>query len=326
MPFPSPSVHAWLAALALAALLSAPGASAEPFPARPLRIVLPVGPGSSGDTMTRFVAERLGAALGQPVVVENRPGAEGLIAMQSVLNAPADGYGMLVVSPSTVAGSLASKDAYDVQRDVRVLSYLYRSSVLLVSGRDSRFATVDQAMAQVRATPGAVSLADYGTTYRVAGLHLAQQGGLVFNQISYKGFPQASADVIGGTVELGLVDAGAALPLVRAGKLRALASTGTRRIAELPDVPTLRESGFPDYTAYGWVAFGVPRKTPEAVAQRLEKEVAAIARSPEYLKLLATFAGTEPMTLAGTEADRHLALESTRIRKVIESAPRQASR
>lgn len=312
--------RAMLAALAVTLGLCAGGVRAETFPSRPLRIVLLIGPGSSGDAVSRFVADKLGAALGQPVIVENRPGAEGLIAVQSVLSAPADGYSILLVTPSMLSGPLLNKAAnYDLQRDFRMVSFLYRNSALLVTGPQKPYADVKQALETVRATPGAVSLADYGNTYRVAGMLLAQQGGLAFNAVSYKGFSQASADVIGGAVDLGLLDAGASMPLVRAGKLRALASTATTRLPDLPAVPTLHETGFPGYEMYVWIGLAVRRQTDDATARRLEQAVAAITRSPAYLQFLTTFAGSEAMSVSGAQADQDLANESTRYRRAVEA-------
>ncbi|MBB2920000.1 Bug family tripartite tricarboxylate transporter substrate binding protein [Cupriavidus alkaliphilus] len=320
MPTKHPILRAWFMVIIVAWGFAASGVQAQAFPSRPLRIVLLIGPGSSGDAVARFVADKLGAALGQPVVIENRPGAEGLVAVQSVRNAPADGYSILLASPSMLSGPLLNKAAdYDLQRDFRMVSFLYRNSALLVTGRSTPFVSVGQAMAQARQQPGTVSLADYGNSYRIGGMLLAQQGGLAFNAVSYKGFSQASADVIGGTADLGLLDAGASMPLVRAGKLRALASTAKERLAGLPEVPTLQESGFAGYELYVWVALAVRRQTPDPVVRRLEQEVAAITHSPAFRQFLSTFSGTEPMPVSGVQADQELARESARYRGAVDA-------
>lgn len=318
MPTRRTFLHSWISAIALTMGLAAGVSQAQSFPSRPLRIALLIGPGSSGDAVARFVADKLGSALGQPVVIENRPGAEGLVAVQNVLNAPADGYSILLVSPSMLSGPLLNKAAgYDLQRDFRMLSFLYRNSALLVTGPGARFASVAQAMAQARERPGTVSLADYGNSYRVGGILLAQHGGLSFNPVSYKGFSQASSDVIGGTADLGLLDAGASMPLVRAGKLRALANTARVRLPGLLDVPTLHESGVTGYELYVWVALAVRRETPDPAVQRLEQEIATITRSAAFHQFLSSFAGTEPMPVSGAQADEEIARESTRYRKAI---------
>jgi tripartite-type tricarboxylate transporter receptor subunit TctC len=314
-------VRKLLTAVAIPAVLAcALPAHAETFPSRSVRIVLPIGPGSSGDTVARYVAERLGNALGQSVVVENRPGADALVAVQSVLNAPADGYSVLLLTPSMVAGPLMNKAAkYDAQHDLRPLTMIYRASAVLVTAANSKYASLADILAAARAAPGSVSMANYGNTYRVGGILLGQQANLMFNHVSYKGFSQASADVIGGAVDSALVDGSAALPLVQAGKLRALASTARERLADLPSVPTLRESGLADYELYVWVGLAVRSQTPDAISQRLERELIKIMATPDFRAFVARLGSAEVLGFTGSQAAKELARETERYRKAIGS-------
>lgn len=315
----------WLAALGTlatslpAALLAPTAQAAENFPSRPLRISLHIGPGSSGDGVARYVADKLGAALGQSVVVENRPGAEGLISVQNVLSAPADGYSVLLISPTMVTGPMMNKAAqYDLQRDFRVLSFLYRSPAMLATGAASPWKTAGEWLSQVRGKPGSVSLADYGNSYRVGAIVLTQQAQLQVNPVSYKTSSQMNTDLIGGAVDTAMTDTGSTLPLVRAGKVRALAVASKTRLAELPDVPTLREAGVPDYDLYVWVGLAVRRQTPEPVVRRLQQELTKIVGAPAF----DTFSGAEPMPVAGDDAAREIARETARFRKAVDASQR----
>jgi len=309
-----------LAALATLAALALPAAAADAFPAHPLRISLHIGPGSSGDGVSRYVADRLGAALGQAVVVENRPGAEGLLSVQNVLNAPADGYSILLISPTMVTGPMMNKAVqYDLQRDFRVLSFLYRSPAMLATGADSKYKSIGQLLTQMRASPGSVSMADYGNSYRVGAIVLTQEAQVKVNPISYKTSSQMNADLIGGAVDVALTDSGSTLPLVRAGKIRALAVASKTRLADLPAVPTLKESGVPDYDLYVWVGLAVRKQTPEPVVRRLQQELAKIVGAPEFPKFLTTFSGAEPMPVTGEAAAQEIARETVRFRKAVDT-------
>ncbi|CAG2159322.1 tripartite tricarboxylate transporter substrate binding protein [Cupriavidus numazuensis] len=308
-----------------AALAVAAGAAgvlpvqAADYPTRAVRLVVPIGPGSGADTVMRYLAERLAPALGQAVVVDNKPGAETLLATQAVLGAPADGYNLLLTAVSTLTVPFTNSAAkYDPVRDLRPIAVVSRGPALLVTASQSRFATFAQALAEARRKSGAVSMAVYSNSYRVGVLDLSRQGGPAFNLISYKGFSQLSADVIGGSVDLALVDASAALPLIRSGKLRALATTGETRMAEIPAMPTVRESGFPGYSLYVWIGLAVRSGTPEPVVRRLEKEVGAIVTSPAYRDFIAKQnPGAEPVGLVGAPAAQDFVREAERYRNVL---------
>lgn len=289
-------IRSVLRCLLLACLTALPPAWAEGFPSRPLRFISPVGPGSSGDTITRFVAERTARLLGQPSFVENRPGAGQSVAAQALLSAPADGTSVLLVSPgSMVINPLVDNPpAYDV-RELLPLVGAARASVALVTGAGSKYATATELLDAARRAPGGVSLANYGTTYRLGGLALQQQAGVRFNEVPYKTGAQMLTDAIGGQIDAALTDLGGALPLIRSGKLRALAVANRERHTALPEVPTLREAGLPDYELTIWVGFAIRSGTPAPVAQRLEATLLQVLAQPEFAETAQRAANMEVM-------------------------------
>lgn len=293
--------------------------NAQEYPTRSVRMVVPIAPGSGGDTSMRFVAERLSKLFGQPVVVDNKPGAETLIATQSVLGAPADGYSLLMSSAAMLTVPLTNSAAgYDPLRDLRPIAIISRGPAMLVTGPQSRFTSIGQLLDEARRQSGSVSLAIYGNSHRVAAQVLARQGGPSFNLITYKGAGAASTDIIGGAVDVGLIDAGAALPLIKSGKLRGLAVTSVQRSAELPSVPTMRESGFPNFDFYAWIGVSVRSQTPEPVVRKLEQAIGKIVASQEFRDFLASRApGAEPVGFVGPQAIKETEREAARVREVL---------
>ncbi|WP_167525752.1 Bug family tripartite tricarboxylate transporter substrate binding protein [Cupriavidus oxalaticus] len=309
----------------LSAACGSIAATADTFPSRSLRIVMNIAAGGNGDSVARQVAERLGTALGQPVVVENRPGADALVSVQNVLNAPADGYSLIMLTPSSVAQPLLQKEVgYGARRDFRPLTMIYRTAAALVTRADSPYATVDQFLTATRANPGTVSLATYGLSYRAGAMLLAHQGRMRFNDISYKGYSQAANDVIGGAVDAALVDAGSAMPLVQSGKLRVLAVASRDRLPAFPSVPTFRERGFPEYELYVWLGLAVRAQTPDATVQRLEKELTRIVATPDFKAFVGKFgAGTEVIASNGAQMANQLANEDARYRTALAGLERK---
>lgn len=301
--------------LLLAGLATLSQAWAESFPSRPVRFIAPVGPGSGGDSITRFVAERAAALLGQPTFVENRPGSDQTIAAQTMLAAPADGYSVLLVSPgSMVINPIVHKAlGYDV-RDIQPLVGAARANVALVTGVHSKFSSVAELLAAARRAPATVSLANYGTTYRLGGLALQQQAQVRFNEVPYKGASQMLTDVIGGQLDAALTDLGGALPLIRAGKLRALAVASRERLAEAPELPTLRESGLPDFGLTIWVGFAIHARTPAPIAQKLESVLLQVMAQPEFAAMAARSAHMEVMGQNSRAFSAEIARDAERYR------------
>lgn len=286
-----------------------------------LRLIVPLGPGSGADNTTRFFAPRLAAALGMPAVVENRPGADMLIAVQALLSAPADGQTILLISPSAVViNPVVMKDLpYDSQRDIRPLIALTRSDSLLATGAGSRFKTLADALEAAKAKPNSISIANYGHYYRLGAIQLQRRAGVEFTHVAYKGAAQSANDLIGGNVDLSLTDIGGSLPLIRAGKMRALATTGIKRSTDLPDVPTIAESGFPGYSQYVWIGFGVHAKTPEPVVRKLEAAMQAITASADYKAFAQANGNPEIISLDGKQTAAWIGSEIARYRELVKS-------
>ncbi|KDP83886.1 MULTISPECIES: Bug family tripartite tricarboxylate transporter substrate binding protein [Cupriavidus] len=310
-----------LAISMLAPALAAPAASADSFPSRPLRFIVPLTQGSGSDTVTRFVADQVGKELGQPGIVENRAGADTLIAVQSMLNAPADGYSILLITPSSMVINPLVHDSlpYDPQRDIRPLASAIRSTSVLVTGAGSGFKTFGDVLGAARKKARSVSMANYSYHYRLGGLQMQQMAGVEFNHIPYKGASQVQSDLMGGSVDVALLDVGGALPLIRAGKLRPLAVTGKARHPELPAVPTVRESGLPNYELSVWIGFGVSSKTPEPIAHKLEMALLKVIDKPEFKDFAARTAYADVIGQSGKQMATMIGAETVRYRQLVKT-------
>ncbi|CAM3769211.1 tripartite tricarboxylate transporter substrate binding protein [Bordetella tumulicola] len=292
---------------------------AQDYPARPLRMVVPIGPGSSGDAIFRALAERMSAALGQPVIVESKPGADALVATQSVLNAPADGYTLGFSSLTTVNAPATNKAAkYDPLKDFRSIAIISQGPLLLAVGPKSRFNTISEVVQASREKPESVTLGLYSSTYRLGALMMGQSGGIKFRLIPYKAFPQLINDVIGETTDVGLVDVGAALPMVRDGKIRALATTTAKPLPALPNVPTVGESINSDYHFTIWVGVVVRSQTPEPIVDKLEKVIRTILVSEDFRSFAAKNNPTSQLiALTGEKAVKFYESEAQRYKEIL---------
>lgn len=316
------TVRRRLVAASLAAPLWVPAAAraqADTYPNKPLRFIVPLGPGSGADSTTRFLAERASAILGQPAIAENRPGADMLIAVQSLLSAPPDGHSILMLSPSSVViNPVLQKDLpYDAQKDIRPLATITRSFAVFVTRPDGPLTSMKDVVDAARARPGQVSLSNYGHHYRLGAISLERPLNVRFNHVVYKGAAQAINDVIGGTIDVALTDMTGALPLIDSGKLRALAVTGRARHPRLPNVPTVAETVLPDYDLYVWIGFGVHGKTPEPIARKLEAALVQAIRSPEYAKYNAEQGASEIVGSGGDQLAALIASETERYRTLV---------
>jgi len=307
-----------LAACALVpGLAFAPAAHADAFPTRPVRFIVPLGPGSGSDTATRLVAKLAAAELGQPTFVDNKPGADSLLAVQDLLNSAADGHTILMVSPSSlVINPLVHEHLpYDAQRDLRPVAGMMRVVAVLVTGAGSPFNTVADVMAAAGKAPGAVSMASYSAHYRLGALQMQQMAKVEFNHVPYKSPAPVQTDLIGRSVDVALMDIGGALPLIASGKLKALAVTGRQRHPKLPAVPTVSESGLPNYDLYGWISLGVASKTPEPVVQAIEAALLRAMKQPEFGVYVVQTAAAEVFAVPGKELAALVASETARYRQ-----------
>ncbi len=284
-----------LAALILAAPL-APAAhaqSADNYPSKALRFIVPLGPGSGADTNTRALADGFQKLTGQPAIVENRPGADLILGTTTALNAPADGYTVVLITPSApIINPLFQKNLPYKPEDIRPILHLTNNVGTLVTAMDSRFNSLQDVLDEARKAPGTVSIGLYGNTYRLGARILAKEAGVQLNDIPYKGFGPTINDVIGRTVDVALVDLGGALPLIQAGKLKALALGSDKRLDIAPDVPTIAESGFPGYSLYIFVGYGIHANTPEPIARKLEGLLQQVAQDQTFRDGLTSHAGT----------------------------------
>ena len=272
-------------------------AHAQTYPSRPIRLVVPQSAGGSTDLVARPLARLLGEALGQPMVVDNRPGAGSVIGTDLVAKAAPDGYTLLAVAASfTISPSLYPRLPFDPVRDFEPITLLASLPNILVVQRSLPVKSVQEFIALARSRPGQLN---YGSSGVGTGTHLSMEwlkhmAGIQLVHVPYKGGAPAVNALLAGEVQVNLATISTALPHVKAGTLRALAVTTARRSAAAPEVPTLVESGLPEYVYSSWIGLLAPAKTPRAIVARLAAAAARIARTPEIASILA-LEGAEPI-------------------------------
>ena len=278
-------------ALALVAALTPVIAQAHSWPARPVRVVIAFAPGGGADIVGRAVSQHLSDRLGQPFVVENRGGAGGMIGTELVAKAPADGYTLLFgqQGPNAINPSLYAKVPYDALRDFAPVTQATSYPYVIATHPAMPFATFRDMLTAAKAKPSSLSYgtAGLGSSAQLAGELLQRQAEVKLNHIPYKGAGPALVDAVAGQVSMVFGDAASTSAQVRAGKLRALAVTGTTRLPLLPEAPTVAEAGLPGYEATAWHGWLAPAGTPVAIVNRLHSEVAAILRLPDIRERLA---------------------------------------
>ena len=279
-----------------AGLAGLPGtlfAQPQTFPNRPIRFIVPFPSGSGTDTSARIFAKKIGDLTGQGVVVENKPGGNGFIGVQTVLGAPADGYTVFIGSNSTLSTNAATfrKLPYDPLTDFTPITLLSRGPCLIIVPANSPYHTLKELIADAQKRPGALNYGTGSVSYTLYSEWLNEQGRMKTTGVPYKGAGDAINGVMAANVDFAVVDASGAIELVKAGKLRALAYTAPQRSPLLPSVPSVAEAGMPDFLAYNWVAAAVSAKTPAPIAQRLGElfaQAGASAEVKEYYQHLST--------------------------------------
>jgi len=276
--------------LAAAVVFHAGPAAAQDYPSRPITIVVPLAAGSGMDTLVRLYAEKLQGALGQPVVVENRPGASLMLAAATVAKAPADGYTLLVSTSSAMAINpvLYKSINYNPVKDFVPISFYVKSPMILVVNPDLPAKTVPELikLAKEGGKPLTYSSPGAGVAQHLSMEYMKKRFGLDITHVPYKNTPQSISDIAAGHVNLGFAEAGASLPLIRDGKLRALAVSANSRIPSLPEVPPFSEAASaPDFEAVSWHMLFAPAGTPPAIVERLHAEMKKIMADPEMIKL-----------------------------------------
>lgn len=274
-----------LAAAAAALALAAPlAAQAQAFPSKPIRLVVPYPPGGGTDILGRLVATKLQESLGQPVVVDNKPGASGVLGNDIVAKAPADGHTLLLGITAIVQGAtLFPKLPYDPYKDFIPVSQLSTSTSLLAVPNSLPVKNVAEFVALVKKEPGKHSYGTYGagSSSHIQGELLKAQAGIDLVHIPYKGAAPLVTDLIGGQISATFVDAGTARSHVKAGSFKVLAVTGTERMKMAPDAPVLSELGYKNFDPKGWFGFFLPAGTPAPIVKKLSAELARIVRLPE---------------------------------------------
>ncbi len=289
------------------AWLAAPARAQEAWPSRPLRLVVPFPPGSSPDLIARTVGEPLAAALRQPVVVENKPGAGGNLGTGLVAKAEPDGYTLLftIQGPLVTAPLLSRSLGYDPVKELAPISLIATSPNVLVV--DPKLG-VDSVADFVRVARQRAGQLNYGSVGNGSAAHLAMElfkarAGLDLVHVPYQGFPQVVNAILAGQVQAGFMVPGLAMGQVRAGKLKALGVTTLGRVGSLPELPTFVEQGYPGFEAISWQAVLAPARTPAPIVQRLSRELVRIVKSDEVRgRMLGQYfsaAGTAPEALAG---------------------------
>jgi len=308
--------------LGFALLLVAVQALAQSYPTKPIKLLIGVPPGGPTDTLARAVAPDLAEALGQPVVIENRPGASAVIATEAVAKAPPDGYtlGFIYITHATNP-ALMNKLPYDTLRDFAPVSMVGRQSMVLLVHPSFPASTVQELIAAAKANPGKI---DYGASDSGSAPHLAAElfkmmSATQLTPIYYKGTAPAMTDLIAGHIPVMFISNISALPHVKSGKLKALAVTGAQRTALAPDIPTVAESGLAGYEVYGWYGFAAPARTPRPIIQRLHGEVAKIAQNPKTKARLAG-QGLELVGSSPEEFDAFIRAELVKWSAVLKAA------
>jgi len=248
-----------------------------------IKLVLPFGPGSGTDVYARLVAQQLSLSYGSPVVVENRPGANGVVAAESVARAKPDGTTFFFTTNSTHAANpyLVKDLRYDPIKDFTPVTKAGTLIFFVMVAASGPHQDLKSLIAAAKADPKAVSYGAQNSLAIVSGSKLAKVGGVEFLRVPYKSTPQVITDMLGGQVTFGFVDMAAGTPLVKSGKLRPIAVLGEKRFPALPNVPTMSEAGFPDFDVVAWFGIFAPAGTAPAIVARMNKEFKAVVAQPE---------------------------------------------
>jgi tripartite-type tricarboxylate transporter receptor subunit TctC len=276
-------VAALSATLSWMALAGSAHAQAD-WPSGPIRFIVPFPAGSGTDVNARLIGERLSASLKVPVVVENKPGADGSIAAEAAARSKPDGYTVFVTSNSTHASNpaLRRKLPYDPVKDFAPVTLIGTAPLLVLVHPSMPIRTTGELIAYARANPGKLNFSSGSASSRVAGEMFKSMAAVEMTNVTYKGNPQAIADLVAGQVQVMFCDAGTALPQVSSGRVRAIAATSLTRSGALPDTPTVAESGLPGFEMIAWTAVFLPAGTPEPIVTKLNARIGEVLRSPEF--------------------------------------------
>jgi tripartite-type tricarboxylate transporter receptor subunit TctC len=313
----------WRATALVGSLLLCAAALAQDYPTKPIRFIVPFPPGGGNDTVARAIAQQMTPALGQPVVIDNRPGAGGSVGAEIVAKAPADGYTLFLAGVGSHAANpnLHARLPYDPIRDFAPITLVASAPSVLVINPAIPARTLAEFTAYARANPGKLNYASNGngSAAQLAATMYESMAGVRMVHVPYKGIAQALTDLLSGEVQLMFGTIVALVPHVQAGKLRALAVTNRKRSALLPDVPTLAESGLPDYQSGSWYGVLVPAGTPRPIIDRLHGIIVKALQQPEVGQRLAA-EGAEVIGSTPEEFGAHIKTELARVAEVVRAA------
>jgi tripartite-type tricarboxylate transporter receptor subunit TctC len=313
------------ASLALAATTWAASPSVAPaqdYPTRIVHVIAPYGPGGPSDVFSRIVAQKLSDNLKQAFVVENRPGASTMIGTEMAAKSPPDGYTLLIISQTHATNeSLVANKPFQLMRDFVPVSPIYSADLVMVVHKSVPAKTLQEFIALAKAKPGAMNYASSGTgsQYHLAGELFKTMAGIDILHVPYKGSSGARNDILGGQVQMMFDTIATMGPSIEAGLVRALGTTGTQRSPNLPDVPTIAESGVPGFVASGWVGIVAPAGTPKPIVDRLNAEIRKILTSQEIKDSFAK-QGVDPLVMTSDEFGIFMNAEIAKWAKVTQIA------
>ncbi|MBK9114452.1 MAG: tripartite tricarboxylate transporter substrate binding protein [Betaproteobacteria bacterium] len=307
----------------ITAVVFAVPALAQTYPSKPIRLIVPFPPGGGTDFVARTVATELSKSTGWTIVVENKAGAAGTIGLLEASRAPNEGYDLVIGQADNmiIAPATLKNPGLDPAKDLTAVIQVAISPNLIMAQADSKFRTLGDAIAAAKSNPGSVNYgtAGHGTFANLAIELLMQTGGFKWVEVPYKGAAPAITDLLGGHVQLAALSVASGMPQIKAGKLRGLVVTATKRSPALPDVPTIAESGFPGFEAVGWLGILVPNGTPPAVIARLNLEFGKVMQSADVQKALIA-QGVEPTTSTPEAFGAMIRSETAKWQKVVRDA------
>lgn len=295
-------------------LLLIPAAFAQSFPAKPLRVLVGYTAGGAVDIVARTVGQKLSASLGQPVIIDNKPGAGTNIAVRALIDSPPDGYTLMMSANALAANvSLYQPPPFNLERDIAPVAMVGRVPVVIATSASSDLSSLSKLVSAAKAKPGDLNYASpgNGSTPHLAMELFARAAGISFLHIPYRGGAQAIIDVIGGQLPLIAINALEVLPHVKSGKLRVLAVMSPNRSSMLPDTPTIAESGYPGFEASVWYGIIAPASTPKAIIARLHAEIQKALAAPDVIERMASVGGE---VTPGTTEQFAALINSERIR------------
>jgi tripartite-type tricarboxylate transporter receptor subunit TctC len=307
------------AALSVASVINA---SAQVYPSKPIRLIVPFAPGGLNDTTARLVQPHLEKALGQPVIVDNRPAASGIVGTDAVAKAPPDGHTLLMVASShTVVPATNAKLPYDAERDFAPIAMVGKNPLLFVINAKVAAKTLPEFVALAKANPGKLN---YATPGAASQSHLVtelfdQKAGISMQHVPYRGGAPAMLSVVQGDTQFAVISPLASLPHIQSGALRPIAAGSLARDAQFPDLPTIAEAGYPDFEAIQWVGLLTTAGTPKEFVERLNAEVNRALRDPDMIAKLA-LQGVSPAGGAPADFQKVIASEIRRWTEVARSA------